>query len=66
MTRTYALKRLLEHGGMNRAELLDCTRWDRRTLTRTLQQGLTTGVLVRRRLSSTVKRDRAFVFEVAQ
>lgn len=28
MTRTYALKRLLEHGAMTPAEIVRCTRWE--------------------------------------
>lgn len=66
MTRTYAIKRLLEHGPMNRAELLDCTRWGCRDLTRALQQVLSTGVVVRRRVAHSVARERAFVYEVAR
>lgn len=27
MTRNYALTRLLEHGPMTRAQLIECTRW---------------------------------------
>lgn len=27
MTKTYALKRLLEHGPMTRSQLVECTRW---------------------------------------
>lgn len=30
MTRTYALKRLLEHGPMTPAEIVECTRWTAR------------------------------------
>lgn len=28
MTKTYALKRLLEHGPMDVAAITDCTRWN--------------------------------------
>ena len=28
MTRTYALKRLLEHGPMNPKQIAECTRWE--------------------------------------
>jgi hypothetical protein len=36
MTKTYALKRLLEHGPMNVPEMVACTGWGRRTVEKTL------------------------------
>jgi predicted transcriptional regulator len=65
MTRTYALKRLLEHGGMNWADLRDCTRWSGAVLSSALQQCMATGVVVRRTLPGRAARNRAWVYEVA-
>lgn len=47
MTRTYALKRLLEHGAMTRREIWDCTLWSRRELDSALAGCMRSG-LVRR------------------
>lgn len=47
MTRTYALKRLLEHGPMTRREIRECTRWTVRTTGHALETLLAQG-LVRR------------------
>lgn len=66
MTRTYALRRLLEHGPMNRAELLACTRWPRRELGRALQAVVDSGVVVRRRVAASSRRDSAFEFEAVK
>lgn len=63
MTRTYALKRVLEHGAMSYADLLDCTRWTGRVLSRTLQQCMATGVVVRRQVLRCAARQRAWVYE---
>lgn len=44
MTKTYCLKRLLEHGPMTIPEIVECTRWGNRQVKRALlrlrQQGL--------------------------
>ena len=37
MTKTYALKRLLEHGPMSVHDMVICTGWDRRTVDRALE-----------------------------
>ena len=37
MTKTHALRRLLEHGPMVVNEMVDCCRWDRRTVVRALE-----------------------------
>lgn len=65
MTRTYALKRLLEHGGMNWADLRDCTRWSGSVLSKALQQCMATGVVVRRTLPGRAARNRGWIYEVA-
>lgn len=36
MTKTYALKRLLEHGAMDTRQIMDCTRWSRQSVTSAL------------------------------
>lgn len=66
MTRTYALRRLLEHGPMNRDELLQCTRWTGRQLSRALECVQATGLVVRLRVQGQQARNRAFVYEVAR
>jgi DNA-binding MarR family transcriptional regulator len=38
MTRIYALERLLEHGPLTLAQLMEITRWPRYTLTGTLRR----------------------------
>ena len=47
MSRTYALKRLLEHGPMTTNELIDCTGWGRDVLRFALGRCLSTGVIRR-------------------
>jgi hypothetical protein len=44
MTRTYAAKRLLEHGPLTAAQFIEITGWKERTCRRTLQQLLDTKV----------------------
>lgn len=48
MTRTYALKRLLEHGPMTALEIHECTRWPTDTVRRALDELLVQGVVRRR------------------
>lgn len=48
MTRTYALKRLLEHGPMTPVEIRDCTRWSIKDVHRTLEHLLTFEIVTRR------------------
>lgn len=43
MTRTYALKRLLEHGPMTQREIRECTRWTARTTGHALETLLAQG-----------------------
>lgn len=50
MTKTYALKRLLEHGAMRRAELIECTGWKPKQVYGTLTQLLSTGRVERCRV----------------
>lgn len=65
MPRTYALKRLLEHGPMRRAEIVEHTGWGRRVFERALQHCLATGVVVKRiDPAARCKRDRV-VYEAA-
>ena len=45
MTRTYALKRLLEHGPMTPKEITECTRWTSKQVHRTLELLLETGLI---------------------
>jgi len=42
MTRTYALKRLLEHGPMTPKQIAECTRWTSRQVHKVLDQLLIT------------------------
>ena len=37
MSRTYALKRLLEHGPMTPKEITECTRWTSKQVHRTIE-----------------------------
>jgi len=65
MKRTYAVKRLLEHGPMTRPELLDCTRWSGRQLSHTLDHVVRVGVVRRVRVPGRCVRSAAWVYEVA-
>lgn len=47
MTRTYALKRLLEHGPLTRAEITAITGWPAKTVKAALRQTLMTDVVRR-------------------
>lgn len=47
MTRAHALRKLLEHGPMTVADLIDCTRWPRRALWKTLDGLQCSGAVVR-------------------
>lgn len=40
MTKTYALKRLLEHGPMTVAEIVDCTRWSHQQVETALRMSI--------------------------
>jgi hypothetical protein len=44
MTKTYAAKRLLEHGPLTAAQFIEITGWEERTCRRTLQQLVDTEV----------------------
>ncbi len=44
MNRTYAAKRLLEHGALSESEFVEITGWPAKTAKRILQQLLDTGV----------------------
>ena len=46
MNRTYAAKRLLEHGPLTTQQVTEITGWAKKQAARTLQQLLTTGVAV--------------------
>lgn len=48
MNRTYAAKRLLEHGALTADEFKEITGWEPRTAERTLQQLLDTGTVTYR------------------
>lgn len=48
MTRTYALKRLLEHGPMTLQEIAECTGWGYRESWSTVCKCLKTQTIVRR------------------
>lgn len=47
MTKTYALKRLLEHGPMSWPELIDCTGWGPRQLQSAIRNCMETGAIKR-------------------
>jgi len=47
MPRTYALKRLLEHGAMGLTDIVECTGWPFWVANKALQQCLCTGVVRR-------------------
>lgn len=64
MTRTYALRRLLEHGSMTRPDLLECTRWTGRQLSHALDHVLRQGVVRRVRVPGCYLRSTAWRFEV--
>lgn len=49
MTRIYALERLLEHGPLTLAQLVEITRWPRYTLTGTLRRLAGDGIVAVRR-----------------
>lgn len=65
MARTYALKRLLEHGPMRRSEIFECTGWDRRANASALQRCLETGVVVRRLDHSARRKHDRVLYEAA-
>lgn len=48
MTRTYALKRLLEHGRMRASDVIECTRWKPSQVYRTAQHLIDQGLVERR------------------
>lgn len=48
MTRTYALKRLLEHGAMRASDVIDCTRWKPSQVYRTAQHLIDQGIVERK------------------
>lgn len=48
MTKTYALKRLLEHGPMSPKEIKDCTRWTSKSVHSTLDALLASGLIERK------------------
>jgi hypothetical protein len=47
MTKTYALRRLLEHGPMTRPEIVECTSWTSRTVGDALGRCLRSGYVAR-------------------
>lgn len=49
MTRTYALKRLLEHGPMRLAEIVECTGWKYRQVEHTLNELVACRLVERRK-----------------
>ena len=59
MTRTYALKRLLEHGGLTRGEIATITAWRMPTVDATIARLVESGVIV------AIRRRRMSVYEVA-
>lgn len=61
MTKTYALKRLLEHGQMTRPEIVDCTGWTTSQVDRALQH-LHQHKLIRRR-QKPIGRGGGYAFE---
>jgi len=64
MKRTYALKRLLEHGPMISSEITECTRWTGRQVQKTLQVLLKQRVI--RQVTRTEGDRRGYAYEVAQ
>lgn len=51
MTKTYALKRLLEHGAMDVAEIIACTRWEPKAVKYAVRSCLHHKLIKRRRAS---------------
>ena len=51
MTRTYAAKRLLEHGPLTLREFVSITGWEYHASQRTLEQLIETGIVVSERLA---------------
>jgi hypothetical protein len=47
MTKTHALRRLLEHGPMTRPEIVECTRWTSGAVGNALGRCLRSGYVVR-------------------
>mgnify|MGYP003604496130 CR=1 FL=1 len=45
MTRTYAMKRLLEHGPMTPREITECTRWTSKQVHKVLDCLLASGLI---------------------
>ena len=46
MTRTYTLKRLLEHGALSLAEMIEITGWGYRTTWRALERLQVDGIVI--------------------
>lgn len=63
MTKTYALKRLLEHGAMDMAEIIACTRWDHGTVKNALRRCLNHQLIRRRRASGNCHPHAKFEYE---
>ena len=47
MTRTYALKRLLEHGALTYTEILEVTRWEKKSAKDAIKKLLKCGLVKR-------------------
>jgi len=55
MTKTYALKRLLEHGPMNLASIRECTIWSRHEVRNAVRTCLKYGEIRRLRAAASSK-----------
>ncbi len=64
MTRTYALKRLLEHGPMTRSEILDVMGGNRKRASNALSE-LCTQKIVTRRMPEWRKNKKSFLYQLA-
>lgn len=62
MTKTYALKRLLEHGPMTPGEIKTCTRWPGRQVEHALEELRRTGLV--RAVQRSGDQARGFAYEV--
>ena len=47
MSRTYALQMLLQHGALTSKEIREITRWDAKTVSRTIEQLLEWGAVTK-------------------
>ena len=66
MTKTYALKRLLEHGPMGMGAITECTGWRAKSVTVALGSLCEQGLVTRRRASGNSRRNEKFEYEATK